>query len=95
MAQQFMQVSVLQFPIDKTDINLALNPKLNEDPGPIDNYVLYDQVNHVSLAVWDGQCWSYSRLNIGQPKFNQDPDSNCFPLCLNGKGKVLVGRNVM
>lgn len=25
------------------------------DPGPIDNSVLYDQDNHVSSAVWDGQ----------------------------------------
>ncbi|RZB44556.1 Protein MAIN-LIKE 2 [Glycine soja] len=28
--------------------------ELNEDPGPIDNYVLYDQDNHVSSAVWVG-----------------------------------------
>ncbi|KAG5016136.1 hypothetical protein JHK85_022272 [Glycine max] len=28
--------------------------ELNEDPGPIDNYVLYDQDNHIFSAVWDG-----------------------------------------
>lgn len=33
------------------------------------------------------QCWSYSRLNVGQPKFNQDPDSYCFPFVLKWKGK--------
>ncbi|KAL5062738.1 hypothetical protein RYX36_024475 [Vicia faba] len=61
--------------------------ELNDDPGPIDNYVLYDQDNHVSSAVWDGQCWSYSRFNVAQPKFNQDADSNCFPFVLKWKGK--------
>ncbi|KAL5176262.1 Protein MAIN-LIKE 2 [Glycine soja] len=25
------------------------------------------------------QCWCYSRLNVGLPKFNQEPDNNCFP----------------
>jgi hypothetical protein len=34
--------------------------ELNEDPGPIDNYVLYDQNNHVSSAVWDGQVGAFS-----------------------------------
>ncbi|CAI8583133.1 unnamed protein product [Vicia faba] len=33
------------------------------------------------------QCWSYSRLNVAQPKFNQDADSNCFPFVLKWKGK--------
>ncbi|QCE02246.1 hypothetical protein DEO72_LG8g257 [Vigna unguiculata] len=61
--------------------------ELKEDPGPIDNYVLYDQDNHVSSAVWDGHCWSYSRLNVGLPKFNQEPDTNCFPFVLKWKGK--------
>lgn len=36
--------------------------ELNEDPGPIDNYVLYDQENHVSSAVWDGQVGGFSYL---------------------------------
>lgn len=38
--------------------------ELNEDPGPIDNYVLYDQDNHVSSAVWDGQVIGFSYLFI-------------------------------
>ncbi|XP_057735669.1 protein MAIN-LIKE 2-like [Arachis stenosperma] len=29
--------------------------EVNEDPGPIDSHVLYDQDNHVSSAIWDGQ----------------------------------------
>ncbi|XP_054780055.1 protein MAIN-LIKE 2-like isoform X1 [Prosopis cineraria] len=33
------------------------------------------------------QCWSYSRLNVGHPKFNQEPESNCFPFVLRWKGK--------
>ncbi|XP_027908580.1 protein MAIN-LIKE 2-like [Vigna unguiculata] len=33
------------------------------------------------------QCWSYSRLNVGLPKFNQEPDTNCFPFVLKWKGK--------
>ncbi|KAK7825761.1 protein main-like 2 [Quercus suber] len=57
------------------------------DPGPIDNVVLYDQDSHVSSAVWDGQCWSYYRLNVGRPKFNQEPNQGCFPLVLWWKGK--------
>ncbi|KAH1237737.1 Protein MAIN-LIKE 2 [Glycine max] len=28
------------------------------------------------------QCWCYSRLNVGLPKFNQEPDNNCFPFLL-------------
>lgn len=38
--------------------------ELNEDPGPIDNHVLYDQDNHVSSAVWDGQVSGFSYLFI-------------------------------
>lgn len=30
------------------------------DPGPIDKSVLYDQDNHVSSAVWDGQVVNFS-----------------------------------
>ncbi|KAG5036408.1 Protein MAIN-LIKE 2 [Glycine max] len=33
------------------------------------------------------QCWCYSRLNVGLPKFNQEPDNNCFPFVLKWKGK--------
>ncbi|XP_057455217.1 protein MAIN-LIKE 2-like isoform X2 [Lotus japonicus] len=33
------------------------------------------------------QCWSYSRLNVGRPKFNQEPDNICFPYVLKWKGK--------
>ncbi|KAF7843513.1 protein MAIN-LIKE 2-like [Senna tora] len=84
--------------------------ELSEDPGPVDKSVLYDQDNHVSSAVWDGQergvlrchehtsmldqwkltpkqCWSYSRLNVGHPKVNQEPESSCFPFVLKWKGK--------
>lgn len=25
------------------------------DPGPVDKSVLYDQENHISSAIWDGQ----------------------------------------
>lgn len=38
--------------------------EFNDDPGPIDNYVLYDQDNHVSSAVWDGQVGGFSYLFI-------------------------------
>ncbi|KAJ7951578.1 serine/threonine-protein phosphatase 7 long form-like [Quillaja saponaria] len=33
------------------------------------------------------QCWSYSRLNVGRPKFNQEPDGSCFPYVLKWRGK--------
>ena len=32
------------------------------DPGPIDKSVLYDQENHISSAIWEGQV-RYSRLH--------------------------------
>jgi len=37
--------------------------ELKEDPGPIDNYVLYDQDNHVSSAVWDGHVSGHSFID--------------------------------
>ncbi|GMY34611.1 protein MAIN-LIKE 2-like [Fagus crenata] len=33
------------------------------------------------------QCWSYYRLNVGRPRFNQEPNQGCFPLVLWWKGK--------
>ncbi len=33
------------------------------DPGPVDKSVLYDQENHISSAIWEGQV-RYSRLDI-------------------------------
>lgn len=33
------------------------------------------------------QCWSYYRLNVGRPKFNQEPNQGCFPFVLWWKGK--------
>lgn len=33
------------------------------DPGPVDKSVLYDQENHISSAIWEGQV-RYSRLHI-------------------------------
>lgn len=33
------------------------------------------------------QCWSYYRLNVGRPRFNQEPNQGSFPLVLWWKGK--------
>lgn len=33
------------------------------------------------------QCWSYYHLNIGQPKFNEEPNQGCFPFALRWKGR--------
>ncbi|KAJ8763014.1 hypothetical protein K2173_023219 [Erythroxylum novogranatense] len=33
------------------------------------------------------QCWSYFHLNIGRPKFYQEPLHDCFPFVLRWKGK--------
>ncbi|XP_020418645.1 protein MAIN-LIKE 2 isoform X1 [Prunus persica] len=34
------------------------------------------------------QCWSYYRLNVGNPKFNDEPNDGCFPFALRWKGRA-------
>ncbi|CAJ2663604.1 unnamed protein product [Trifolium pratense] len=52
----------------------------------LDNASLKSQ-RTVSGCLTLVQCWGYSCVNVGQPKCNQDPDSNCFPFVLKWKGK--------
>ncbi|KAI5336814.1 PREDICTED: serine/threonine-phosphatase 7 [Prunus dulcis] len=39
------------------------------------------------------QCWSYYHLNIGQPKFNEEPNHSYFPFALRWKGRSTGSRS--
>ncbi|KAM5584603.1 protein MAIN-LIKE 2-like [Rosa sericea] len=39
------------------------------------------------------QCWSYYRLNVGNPKFNQEPNDGFFPFALRWKGRATGPRS--
>ncbi|KAK9939647.1 hypothetical protein M0R45_016337 [Rubus argutus] len=39
------------------------------------------------------QCWSYYRLSVGNPKFNQEPNDGCFPFALRWKGRATGPRS--
>ncbi|TQE07816.1 hypothetical protein C1H46_006575 [Malus baccata] len=52
------------------------------DPGPVDKSVLYDQENHISSAIWDGQKWERKI-----PAVDQGVDLST-DVELGGKGKM-------
>ncbi|XP_050370587.1 protein MAIN-LIKE 2-like [Argentina anserina] len=39
------------------------------------------------------QCWSYYRLNVGNPKFNKEPNDDFFPFALRWKGRATGPRS--
>ncbi|CAN0913916.1 Protein MAIN-LIKE 2 [Linum grandiflorum] len=55
-------------------------------------YRALGKASHRSQSTISGgltllQCWSYFHLNIGRPKFYQEPALDCFPFVLRWKGK--------
>lgn len=50
-----LKSEVLCFPFLNLGFMLVTQMESHVDPGPIDKSLLYDQDNHISSAIWDGQ----------------------------------------